>query len=207
MPRPFPDAADKAAMLQAVQQVEARSGAEIVVVVRPRSGSYLHADLAAAIAFGCATLWFLLFAPWEFLPLEILAGPLAVGALAGLLCSRVPSLRRALTRPAERRERVQAAARAAFVEKRVGRTRERTGVLVYLSLLERSAEVVADSGVLDRVPSEAWTAAAGGIDAALRRSLDGSALAARIVALAGVLESAVPHSEDDVNELPDGIEA
>lgn len=207
MPRPFPDAADKAAMVEAVQQVEARSSAEIVVVVRPRSGSYLHADLLAAVGFGCATLWFLLFAPWEFEPLEILAGPLAVGALAGLLCARVPPLRRALTRPAERRERVQAAARAAFVEKGVGRTRARTGVLVYLSLLERSAHVVADSGVLDRVPSEPWQAAVGAIDETLGRGLDGRALAARIVGLADVLESAVPHSEDDVNELADGIEA
>jgi len=207
MLRSFPGAADKAAMLQAVQQVEARSGAEVVVIVRPRSGSYLHADLAAAIAFGCATLWFLLFAPWEFLQWEILAGPLAIGALAGLLCARVPPLRRALTRPAERRDRVRAAARAAFVEKGVGRTRQRTGVLVYLSLLERSAEVVADSGVLDRVSSDAWTAAAGAIDASLRQSLDGPAVAARIAALAVVLETAVPHPDDDVNELPDGIEA
>jgi putative membrane protein len=207
MPRQFPDAADKAALLAAVQQVEARTSAEVVVVVRPRSGSYLHADLVVALAFGCATLFFLLFAPWEFEPVEILAGPLAVGALAGMLSSRVPPLRRLLTRASERRQRVLTAARAAFVEKGVGRTRERTGLVVYLSLLERAAAIVADSGIVDRVPPEAWAAATAAIDAELSARLDGPAVAARIAALGDVLAPALPRAADDVNELPDGIEA
>jgi putative membrane protein len=207
MPRTFPAAADKAALVEAVKAVEARSSAEVIVVVRKHSGSYLHADLLLGIAFGCATLWFLLFAPWEFLLPEILVGPLAVGTLVGLVCSHAPGLRRLLTRQAARRERVLTAARASFVEKGVGRTSGRTGLVVYLSLLEQAAEVVADSGVLDRVPAERWTRATREVDAAIRRGLDGALIARSIRALADVLEPVLPHAADDVNELPDGIEA
>ncbi len=207
MPRTFPAAADKAALVEAVKAVEARSSAEVVVVVRKHSGSYLHADLILAIAFGCATLWFLLFAPWDFMPLEILVYPLGIAALAGIVSSHAPVLRRLLTRRSARRARVLTAARASFVEKGVGRTSGRTGLVVYLSLLEGAAEVVADVGVLDRVPSAPWVQATQDVDAAIRRGLDGARIATSIRALADVLEPALPHQADDVNELPDGIEA
>jgi len=207
MPRTFPAAADKKALVEAVKAVEARSGAEVVVVVRKHSGSYLHADLLLGIAFGSATLWFLLFAPWDVPLLHILVGPLAIGALTGIICSHAPALRRLLTRKAARRERVLSAARASFVEKGVGRTSGRTGLVVYLSLLEQAAEVVADSGVLDRVPAERWTSATRDVDTAIRRGLDGAEIARSIRALADVLAPVLPHQADDVNELPDGIEA
>jgi len=205
--RVFPAAEDKAALLQAVKDVESASSAEVVITVRPQSGSYLHADLVLGVAFALATLWFLLFSPWEFRPEEILVGPLAVGALAGLLAARVPALRRLLTRKAARRERVLTAARASFVAKRVSHTSGRTGLLVYVSLLERAVEVVADRGVLERVPEEAWKAATGAVDSCLARGLDGGALADSIRALATVLAPVLPHTDDDVNELPDEIEA
>jgi len=207
MAREFPDAADKTALLEAVKDVEARSSAEVVIVVRPQSGSYAHVDLALGVVFACATLWFLLFSPWDFEPQEIFAGPLAVGALTGLLCARAPALRRLLTRRAARRERVEEAARASFVAKRVSHTRDRSGLLVYVSSLERAVEVVADRGVLERVPAHDWAAATRALDASVGRHLDGVALAAGIRALGDVLAPALPHGDDDVNELPDGIEA
>ena len=207
MMREFPSAADKAALLEAVRHVESSSSAEVVIAVRPSSGSYRLADLVCGLLFGYATLWFMLFSPWEFTPEEILAGPLAVGALGAVLCARAPLLRRLLTPRAARRRHVVTAARSAFVEKGVSRTRGRTGLLVYISLLEGQAEVVADVGVLDRVPTGPWAEAVASIDASVARGDDGTHLGESIRALAGVLGPVLPHSADDANELPDGIES
>lgn len=78
------DEAGRSAILQAVARVEARTAAEVVVVVRERSGLYVHADLVVGIAAGYVTLWFQLFSPWEFSLVAIQAAPAGVGVLAGL---------------------------------------------------------------------------------------------------------------------------
>ena len=58
--------ADKAALAAAATAIEARSSAEIVIVIRAQSDPYVHADLLAGIAAGVLLLWFQLFSPWEF---------------------------------------------------------------------------------------------------------------------------------------------
>ena len=62
----FLSEAAKAALTGAIKAVEARSSAELVITVRAHSGSYLHADLIAAIVVGVATLAALLYLPVDF---------------------------------------------------------------------------------------------------------------------------------------------
>jgi putative membrane protein len=207
MTRSFLQDGDKAALLDAVKDVERRSSAEVVVAVRGRSGPYLHADLIVGGLCACFTLWFQLFSPWEFALEGILLGPLAVGAATAILTAHTAPLRRLLTLPALRRERVRSAAILAFHEKGVTHTRERTGLLVYVSLLERAAEVIVDSGVTAKVPAHAWTEKVASIDAAVARGDNGTAVAARIKELGDVLEQALPRQADDVNELADEVGA
>jgi putative membrane protein len=198
---------DKTSLLDAVRDAERRSSAEVVVAVRGRSGSYLHADLIVGCLCACFALWFQLFSPWEFELEAILLGPLVVGAVAAMLTARTAPLRRLLTPRSGRRERVRIAAILAFHEKGVTHTRERTGLLVYVSLLERAVEVIADRGITTRVPAAAWAEKVGAIDAAVARGENGTAVAARIKELADVLEPALPRQADDVNELPDEVGA
>ena len=94
---------DKAALVDAVKDVEGRSAAEVVIAVRGRSGSYRDADLIAGALLSCFTLWFLLFSPWEFDLLVILSGPLVAFGIGALLTSRAPNLRRLFSkRPVNR---------------------------------------------------------------------------------------------------------
>src|SRR5207245_4461231 len=62
----FPGEAGKAALATAVREIESASDAEVVIAVRPHSGSYRDADLLAGSAAALAMLAFLLFSPWEF---------------------------------------------------------------------------------------------------------------------------------------------
>jgi putative membrane protein len=207
MPDRFLKKEDKAALTSAVEALESRSSAEVVVLVRPRSGEYLHADLLMSALVGWLVLAVQLFSPWEFGLTEILVAPPAFGLAAALLTSRVARLRRWLTTTAERRELVRTGAQSAFFERGIDKTRDRTGILVYVSLLERMAEVVADRGVRLAVPEAEWTEGVARVDAAVRAGEPGAAVAGRLLELGGLLERRLPRREDDVDELPNTVGA
>lgn len=205
MARPFLTPQSKAALSEAVRDVESCSSAELVVAVRPRSGSYLHADLISGIAAGLATLAVLLYSRWEFALVWFLIDPVVVGALAGLAASRSDVVRRTLTRRQTRRQRVESAARATFVERRVHGTSGRTGILLYISILEREAVMVVDAGVEALAATDAWRKAAGEIEAAVRAGADGTAVAERIGGLAAILSPALARGAADVDELANEV--
>lgn len=197
----------KDAFVRAIQHVESRSAAEVVIAARGRTGNYLHADLIAAILAGLATLVFLLFSPWPHPLAFFVIEPLVIGFVIGFLASRSPSWRRWCTPESVRRQRVRDAARSAFVERGVHRTSGRTGILVFISELERMAEVVCDVGVEEAVPEPLWIEAVDAIDDALYDGEAGPAVAQHVEKLAELLEEALPRSEDDVNELGDEVHA
>ena len=206
MARPFLTDATKQALSAAVRAVESVCSAELVIAVRPSSGSYLHADLLTGLAAAFAALAFLLWSPWTFGLAWFVVDPLIAAALGTLISSRSPGLRRLLTPPAVRRRQVETAARSAFIEKRIHRTSGRTGILLYISLLERDAAVVVDLGVEPVAALEGWKAAVAGIEQAVRRGEDGVAVARQVEALAAVLSPTLAHREDDVDELADEVD-
>ncbi len=196
---------EKEALLAAVKDVERRSAAEVVVAFRGRSGRYLDADLIAGVLLALFTLWFQLFSPWEFNLPVILVSPILAGAAGAFLSSRAPNIRRLLTSRASRRERVRVAALAAFHDMGLGETREKTGVLVYVSCLERMATVVPDGGIRRRVAGAAWDEAVRAIEKAAAHREAGMAVAAIVRGMGDVLAPALPPRVDDVNELPDAV--
>lgn len=205
MAKPFLTEESKRHLAEAVQAVEAVSSAELVVAVRPRSGSYLHADLLAGVVAALAALLVLLFSPWEFALVWFFIDPVLAGILAGALSSRWPALRRALTLPATRRRMVEVLARATFLEKGVHKTRGRTGILLYVSVLEREAEVVVDSGVEPLLPTESWQHAVNGIRLSVRLGEDASVVARQVRELAELLGTALVRAADDVDELANEV--
>jgi putative membrane protein len=142
----FSDAA-KRRVTGAVADVESRTSAELVVVVRRSSGNWREADVAVGTLAAFGVLLILLFHPAP-IPVEVMPFDVAFAFLVGaLLCASIPPLKRALLVRKTVSTRVRAASREAFVDQGVSRTRDRTGILVYVSTLERRVDVVADIGV------------------------------------------------------------
>lgn len=198
------DAAKKA-LTEAVQAVEARSSAELVVAVRARSGSYLHADLIAGLLAALASLIALLFSPWPFELIWFVIDPLLVGLLIGFAASRLPAVRRALIFRRVRRRNVETAARSTFVEKRVHGTSGRTGILLYISLLEREAAVIHDLGVDTLATTEGWHQVVDEIEEGVRQGEDGAAIAGRLRELGDLLAPALTRGAQDVDELANEV--
>jgi putative membrane protein len=189
---------------KAIHAIEAKTSAEIVVVMRRASGHYLYADLLFGAITALLVLCVFLYHPAEFdftwFPLE----QAAAFVLGAVLCAHLPPLRRVFVPAKLRAENVMAAARAAFVEKNVAKTRGRTGLLVYVSAFEHDAFVVADVGLeADKL------ALADARDAIREAARSGSVddFVAALEKLGDRLADVHPVSPDDVDELDDEVAA
>lgn len=221
MARLSPD--DHALVTAAVITAERSSDGEIVTIVAARSDKYhdvaLHwATLATLAAMAvCAllpgmlvALVDLLFGAWRpaTTPGELLTALTVVAAstfLLALLVLRGSGVRAWLTPSATQTRRVRARAIELF---RVGaeqRTKGRTGVLLYLSLAEHRAEIVADAAIHGRVAPEVWGEAMADLVAHVRGGRPGEGMAAAVARMGAVLAEHFPRSATDTNELPDRL--
>jgi putative membrane protein len=194
-------AGGKQALSAAVDAIESASAAEIVVAFCPDSVPRFHTSALAAGVAGVLGLAFLLFSPWPFSNAAILLDTLVVGLLGAAVARRSSLVRRALTPRRLAQQQVDRAARAEFVERGVAETRDRSGILVFVSQTERCAAVVADRGVLGCVDGGAWSLAVTQIATTVRLCEDGVALAEAVRGLLPLLTAALPRRADDTDEL------
>ena len=190
-------------LTEAVDEIETKTSAEIVVAVSPRSGTYRDADLLCGA--GCAFLWllFAVFNPWFVHPAWLLPIELGIVFGLGILTGfNISMLRRALTTGARRDDQVRTAAAAQFVQDGVTSTRERTGVLIYVSRLEQQTEVIGDTGVLDRVDPTAWNERVFALHKAASDNDPAEALLRGLNHLGELLASALPATDDNPDEIP-----
>jgi len=143
-------------LAQAVGDIEKETEAEIVIVVRGRSGSYRHADYLFGAILAFIGLLFVLFLPFDFhtywVPFDVIAF-----FLIGLyVSSRSDSIRRICTTEKSRAKAARAGAAAMFYEAGIANTHAENGLLIYLSLLEKQLEVIADRGILKAVEPLKW---------------------------------------------------
>lgn len=186
---------------RSVAAIERASRAEVVVVVAPRSGSYADVDLRWALATGFLTLAFLLHSPWEFNSDLVLLDVALFAGLGWLLSRRLDPLRRLLTTRARRHRQVQGAALQVFMEERVSATRDRSGVLLYVSLLEKEVAILPDLGLDGLVPRAEWNGILHDLESARSRK----DLQERFFAGLDRLEQRLPLHAPSTGDNPDEI--
>lgn len=203
---------------QAVAAAEAQTSAEIVPVVAAASGRYDRPEdivgLWLAVA-ALATAWSLLppeasAGDWGAWPAGVRLAVLVASTVAGFVVgavvgARVDWLRHLFTPSRQMRDEVLARSRQVFFDSRVHHTAGRTGLLIYVSLFERMAAVLADEAVIERVGQPALDALRDQLTAALGTRSLADALCETIAAATPRLAVALPREAGDVNELPDAL--
>lgn len=215
--------ADRARIGAAVAAAESRSAGEIVTILAERSDDYADVALVWSAAAALAALFALFLAPdfylgiyerlsggWvhEWAPQEILGAAAMVAALkfAGMwLLLLWRPLRRFLTPAPIRDRRVRARAITCFKVGAERRTHGRTGILIYLSMYEHRAEIVADEAIAAKVPAEVWGDAMVAMLSELKQDRLADGLVAAITRVGAVLAEHFPRAADDQNELPDRL--
>lgn len=152
-------------ILEAVRAAEERTAGEIVPYVVARSGRYEIAVWrgalgGAALAMAAGLIFLQVYAGWGLGWAYTAWGMAGLMALGGVFGAALPtffsSSRRMLAGRARMAERAHRRAEAAYLEESVFDTRDRTGVLLFVSLFEHRIEVLADVGIHAAVPQEKW---------------------------------------------------
>lgn len=197
------DAGARERIARAIALAEAGTSAEIVVAVAARAGLYRSVALLAALLVTLVVPWPLIWLTPCSAGTIALAQALSAAVALGIGLSG--RLRIALT-PARRcRAQAREAALREFSARGLNRTRERTGVLIHLSLAERHAEIVADDGILARVRPEIWNAALADLVAALGRGETEAGLVATVERVGALLAERFPAGPEDIDELPNRV--
>jgi len=197
------DQAASEALAHAIRDIERETDAEIVIVVRGRSGSYRHADYLFGALLAFLALLFVLFSPFDFHTYWVPFDVAALFALGVFISSRSDSIRRLLTTEKFRARMARAGAAAMFYEAGIANTHAENGLLIYLSLLERRLEVIADRGILKAVEPLKWNHAVFELKQVALKPKSES-LVKGLRDLGALLAEALPPTGDNPNELADG---
>lgn len=220
---PYLSVEDHARISTAVSQAEEQSAGEIVTILADRSDGYSDVALAwAAFATICALIA-LTFAPdfylglyeqltggWiqEWTPHNLFMVAAIVAALkfAGVIIIQLwQPLKFFLIPPPIKTMRVHDRAIRAFKIGAERRTHGRTGILIYLSMREHRAEIVADEAIAGKVDPGVWGDAMDAMLAELKQGRTADAMIAAVEKVGAVLSEHFPRAEDDTNELPDRL--
>jgi putative membrane protein len=167
----------------AVKEAEARSSSEIVPVVVLRSSRYDWIGYRAAIigwaVASVVALWFYYFRPFMVDLWDIEALQLA-GLLLGWVLSRFPFGVRWLVPEHTLALEVDHAAHTAFMHHGLMNTKERNGILIYVSLRERRVLILADRGVHEKVGQEYWKSEVARIVAGIREGRPAEGIVAAV---------------------------
>jgi putative membrane protein len=188
---------------EAIRQAETGTAGEIVVVLARRAASYrsvpLLYGLLAALLVPWPLMWLTDLGTARLLLVQLLA------ALVILLATAPAAIRPRLVPALMRRRRAREAAQRAFESLGVMRTRGRTGVLLYLSLAERHAEVIGDSAIAARIDEAEWRAIIDDLVVGIGREGRAAGLLAAIARIGTLLARHVPATSDDRDELPNRV--
>ena len=186
----------------AIHAAEQRTSGQIVCVLAHASSAYAHIPILWATLATLLTPWPLIyFTQWSVQ--RIFVAQLVAFLITALIFSWAP-LRILLVPRAAQRARAHRAALEQFVLRGISHTRNRCGVLIFVSLAEHYARIIADEGVAQKVHASEWQAA---IDALTKHMHDGHIAAGFIAAIERCGAVLAQHAPPDgsQNELPDRL--
>ena len=190
---------------EAVHAVECCTIGEVAVMVVDSSDEYREASvlggifLAAVASFSIVEIFFGASLTY-FIPLCVL-----LSFLFRRLFSLLPELKKAFIGPVRREEAVRDRAVRAFFEKGLHKTKANTGVLFFMSLLERKVWVLADKGIYEKIDQETLNRFALTVSQGVKDGRACDALCSAIEAAGKVLSEHFPIEPGDTNELPNAV--
>lgn len=214
---------DHALVSQSVAEAEEKTDGEIVTIVTDQSDHYNDIALAWATVMAFLALSLVAVFPdffigimsalsggWEYqFSVGEYLGSLFVFLAAVWICEWVVMqwipMRMFFTPKHIKERRVRERAVKLFKVGAESRTRGRTGILIFLSMREHRAEIVADQAIADKVTPEIWGDAMLAMIAHVRAGEPGKGMAAAVTQVGAVLADHFPPNANNPNELPDRL--
>jgi len=184
---------------------ESRTIGEIAVMVVDSSDHYIEAEiiggmLSASLLSLLVTVLYFHLSIWSYIPLSFLFFfPFS------FIFKKVPILKIAFIGKKRMADAVRLRAVRAFYEKGLYKTRQNTGVLFFLSLLERKVWVLADKGIYEKIDQETMNKFAVIVSQGIKDGRACDALCEAIKGSGNLLARHFPITPGDIDELPDDV--
>ncbi len=195
---------DRAFIKEAIVEAELKTSGEIVPVILSKSDFYpaAHFRLALFFAFLFALLTYNFYDFEDSITLVWVQIP---GMILGYLLGYIPFLKRLATTQNEMQEEVFQRALEVFHSSNVSKTKDRTGIMIYVSLLERRVEVMADNGIASVVAENYWDRIVSDLIAHIKAGEIVKGLCVAITECGTELIEKFPIASDDKNEITDEL--
>jgi putative membrane protein len=205
---------------EAVHEAEKSTSGEIATAIVRESDDYAFQELVFALVVGF--VWYIAVmafytpisswlarlvwaaAPWH-MPLFMGTTTVAVIGVVYLLAN-IAGFDRLIVRRAIMARKVEARAFQHFAESGLANTRDRTGILLFVSARERRVHLIADQGINDRVPPGTWDELVAQLVGQIRAGKVAAGLEEAVTSCGAILEEHFPIKPDDENELADGVQ-
>lgn len=197
--------AEQERIRQAVAEAEKATSGEIATMVVARSDSYPEAAILGSV-LGAATVALVIsivihhVTIWSYLPLMLL-----LFFPVQLLLKNVPCFQRPFIAASRLNEVVTSRAVRGFYEKGLYRTKNATGILIFISIFERKVWILGDRGINLKIPAESWQELVRILAAGLKAGRACDSLCEVIRRCGEELARHFPREQDDMNELQDEI--
>ncbi len=194
---------DEKRISAAITQAESKTAGEIVAVVAREAESYLYAPFLVASVVALLVPWPFIYLTWQSVQWIYLIQLLVFAALVALFMDtsrRLWLVPRSLKRMHAHRRAVEQ-----FMVQNLRTTEGRTGVLIFVSLAERYAEIVAERQINHAVAEGTWQTIVERMTAELSANRPADAFVHAIEACGEHLAKHFPPSSSDKNELPNHL--
>lgn len=195
--------ADRRRVSEAIQKAEQKTSGEIVAVIAGQSDSYFYVPFLWAGVAALLVPWPLIYLTTWSLTAIYLTQLVVFGAIVGLL---YPMRRRAMLVPA--------AVKALHVERRaieqffmlnLHTTESRTGVMIFVSVAERQARILADKAIDAKVPAGTWQSIVDQLVIEIGKGRPADGFVAAITTSGEHLAANFPPGRADTDELPNHL--
>lgn len=197
---------------KAVHDAESKISGEIVPVFVERSGIYSIANYRAAL-IGAATFFLLIIIFDRYVPSLAVYDPVLIfsivmlGGFIGALKSHfLNPVKRFMLSQGHLDQATRKRAESAFLEEEVFNTRQRTGILIFISFFEHEVIVMADKGISKMVDQKEWDTLVRIIIEHIKKGKITDGIVSAITRCGDILlEKGFVITPDDVNELGDEL--
>lgn len=196
----------------AVHEAESQISGEIVPVIVGKSGHYTIANYKASLFAGTFAFVMIIifdryvpaFAIYD--PLLIFFTVLVFGSMGALAAQYINPLKRLLIEQKHKDNATRQRAENAFLEEEIFNTRQRTGIMIFISFLEHEVIVMADTGISKVVEQREWDKIVISLTDHIRRDkiIEGLEVALKRCGEI-LLEKGFVKTPDDINELHDDL--
>ncbi|MEN8247530.1 MAG: hypothetical protein ABFS32_01255 [Bacteroidota bacterium] len=203
---------EKVRIKDAVTELEKTTAGELVLYFARKSDNYpgsrwkFSAIIGASVSLGIGLLSYLFILPTWLTPFTISVVILVLMILAYLLAIFIPNLRLSLSSNRTISKRVLTKARDVFLQEEVFKTKDRIGILIFISEFEHKVVVLGDSEINKKISGKDWKHIVDTIVLGIKHQQVAQGIVNSVTTCQELLlENGFTNVEKDGNELPNEI--